>query len=127
MANKSVMDDLKLCNRCGLSFKDSARVQEAEALLESGKGMMIAVARRFINEAGVCPLLLSYANDGTPLRANHTIRPARMDGAKGRRVGKTYVEVLIHSQWLRYIDHDGTTHSAALIHEPLALSHGQNR
>ena len=41
--------------------------QAIAALVESGNGILRLKAIKMIHEAGVCPLLVSYSSDGTPL------------------------------------------------------------
>eukprot|EP00974_Lingulodinium_polyedra_P107105 10369146-Lingulodinium_polyedra.AAC.1 len=54
--------------------------------MEGAKGMMEVMAKRFVKEAKFRPLLVSYANDGTPLRAKHTMQVKSQSGSKSRSV-----------------------------------------
>ena len=69
-AERTVLQELKHFARVGLVVSASSTIHLAERLVESGKAMMIAMARQFISKAAGRPLLVSYSIDGTTMRAN---------------------------------------------------------
>lgn len=125
MGSPSVLEQLKLLCLVGSPEGAPAQVRLAEQLLESGKAMQIIRANRFIQEAGFCPLLISYSNDGTGLKSKRPLDYKNASGAKERRVGKKFTEVLVQHLFLRYIDAGGEAHSMAIVREPLPLQYGK--
>ena len=123
---RSVLVELKRISISGLDVSSERSLASAERLLESGKAMMIAMADRFIAEAGMWPLLISYSNDGTGLKSKRSIELKTAQGRKSRRVGKQYYEVLVQNAFLRYLDQDGEGHSLAILRDALPMAYGKS-
>ena len=102
MQEPSILEQLKVLCLVG-SPDDPHHSKLVEQLLESAKAMQAVRADQFLKEAGFCPLLISYSNDGTGLKSKRALGTRTLKGSKQRRVGKKYYEVLVQQCFLRYI------------------------
>ena len=104
MPPTEVLQLLKQASRPGQSVPDDADLDLLTQLLESGKRALHAEAEAFWQQVGDQAVLVAYSNDGTELKAGHTVPYGSSSGHAKWRKGKQVVEVLIQQTFLRFID-----------------------
>ena len=79
----------------------------------------------FVTDAGDRPLLVSYGDDGTPVKAMRVIQYVDLQGKPATRRGRKTVECLAQQLWMRYLEANGECKSRCLLREPIALVYGK--
>ena len=85
---------------------DKKAMREVSRLAEECKAWFLRKAARLVASAGDRPILLSYSNDGTPLRTK--VRdPIAVVGTKTMRLVGSTEECLVQQALLRTLGSDG--------------------
>lgn len=115
---------LKLGARTNCSYNTSEG-EKLGQLLEAAKETLKVEGVKLIQEAGSLPVLVSYSNDSTPLKAVETLGYKTLAGTRRTRGGRLVVDVLVQVQFVRYLDAAGDARSVAVLRDGVPLKYGK--
>eukprot|EP00974_Lingulodinium_polyedra_P056567 5440099-Lingulodinium_polyedra.AAC.1 len=100
-ADLPVLDQLRLLANTGAAVLGPLEFNRMECLLESIKEMLQLQATAFVESAQNRPILLSFSNDGTPVKARHrSVYMQAKDKRTHSRSARQTVEVLVQQAFL---------------------------
>ena len=107
-----------------LDHADRASCAKACEIL---KAEMLRGAKEVIAQAKGRPIVLSYSSDGTPIQTQRRVRrQLRGKQRATERMGYETEEYLVQQAFVRFIDMQGIPHTAAVLRDPLPLTHGKS-
>ena len=105
----------------------SNQKESMESLLESAKTVLRSTCLKLIQEAGALPVLVSYSNDGTSVKAKFQHEMRDLAGVQTQsKTGSEVHELLAQNTFVRYLDIAGQAHSGTMVREPTPLRHGKS-
>lgn len=114
---------LKYLSKLG-SYVDKGALEKATCFVESAKLFLKWNARLLVSNAAATPVAVVYSGDGTPIETRQRAT-VRMDNSKVVRSGYCTQEYYIQQAMYRYIDADGTHHTALMLADPYRLLYGK--
>lgn len=128
MEGLTVVELLKLFCKTGLPVQHKTDFPQMQRLLVAFKDMQLEQARAFVQQAGHRPLLVSYANDATPVRARHRMSTGSTSSQRPAawRRSVSSLNALVQQVYLRCLDATGLPSSTCIMREPLHLCHGHD-